>query len=121
MSAEKTLYGKLGGKEQIETVVDEFYDRVLSDDSLVDFFEDMDMAAQRAHMTQFLSAVAGGPVEYSGDDMRAAHEGLGLEQEHFDAVARHLEDALRECGVPETQVEAVLSEVVALEDAVLCR
>lgn len=121
MAADKTLYDKLGGKDQITTVVDDFYDRVLSDDSLTGFFEGMDMTAQKAHMIQFLSSVAGGPVEYSGDDMREAHEHLDLEQKHFDAVAEHLEAALREFGVPDPQIDAVLSEVVALEDDVLCR
>lgn len=121
MSAGNTLYNRLGGKERIAEIVDEFYDRVLDDDSVAHFFEDMDMTEQRAHQTQFLSAVAGGPVEYDGDDMRSAHEGLGLEQEHFDAIAVHLEDALREFDVPEEGVEAIMGEVAALEDDVLCR
>lgn len=121
MSTENTLYGRLGGREQIATVVDDFYDRVLSDDRLAGFFEEMDMTAQRAHMTQFLSSVAGGPVEYTGEEMRAAHEPLDLEQEHFDAVATHLEDSLRNCGVSEEEVDAVMAEVAAFEDDVLCR
>src|SRR6056297_2047130 len=91
MSAGETLYHRLGGKEQISSIVDAFYERVLADDSVAQFFEDVDMAAQRAHQTQFLSAVAGGPVEYDGEEMRAAHEGLGLEPEHFEAIATHLD------------------------------
>lgn len=121
MSTENTLYGRLGGKEQIATIVDDFYDRVLSDDLLAGFFEEMDMTAQRAHMTQFLSSVAGGPVEYTGEEMRAVHEPLDLEQEHFDAVAGHLEASLRDGGVDEEDIEAVMAEVAALEDDVLCR
>lgn len=121
MATENTLYERLGGRDRIATVVDEFYDRVLSDDLLAGFFEEMDMTAQRAHMTQFLSAVAGGPVEYTGEEMRAAHEPLDLRQEHFDAVAAHLEDTLRDCGVAEEDVETVMAEVAAFEDDVLCR
>ncbi|MFC7079883.1 group I truncated hemoglobin [Halorussus caseinilyticus] len=121
MSAGDTLYHRLGGKEQISSIVDEFYERVLADDSVAQFFEDVDMAAQRAHQTQFLSAVAGGPVEYDGEEMREAHEGLGLEEQHFTAIATHLEAALREFDVPDQSVEEIMAEVAALKDDVLCR
>jgi len=121
MSTDETLYEQLGGRERIAAVVDEFYDRVTNDETVAGFFEDMDMAAQRAHMTQFLGSVAGGPVEYTGDEMREAHEPLDLEQRHFDAVATHLDGALRAFDVPDETVEAVLGEVAALEDDVLCR
>lgn len=121
MSSGDTLYHRLGGEEQISNIVDDFYERVLADESVAGFFEDVDMAAQRAHQTQFLSAVAGGPVEYDGGDIREAHEGLGLEPEHFAAIATHLETALREFDVPEESVESIMSEVAALEDDVLRR
>ena len=71
-----TLYERLGGNEAIASVVDEFYDRMLDDERIAGFFENVDMASQRAHQTQFLSSVTGGPVEYSGADMREAHEVL---------------------------------------------
>lgn len=93
---------------------------MLSDESVAGFFDDVDMAAQRAHQTQFLSAVAGGPVQYDGEDMREAHEGLGLEPRHFRAIATHLEAALRAFDVSDDSVEAIMSEVAALEDDVLC-
>lgn len=121
MSTSDTLYEKLGGRERIATLVDEFYGRVLDDETVAHFFDDMDMAAQRAHMTQFLSSVAGGPVDYTGDEMREAHEPLALEQEHFDAIATHLEGALRSFDLPDEAVDAVMAEVAALEDDVLCR
>jgi hemoglobin len=121
MPSGDTLYHRLGGEERISTIVDEFYDRVLADESVAGFFHDVDMAAQRAHQTRFLSAVAGGPVEYDGEEMREAHEGLGLEPEHFAAIATHLEAALREFDVSDEDVEAIMSEVAALKDDVLCR
>ncbi|WP_440006579.1 group I truncated hemoglobin [Halomicrococcus sp. SG-WS-1] len=121
MSTSENLYEQIGGRERIAAIVDEFYDRVLDDETVVHFFDDMDMAAQRAHMTQFLSSVADGPVEYTGGEMRDVHEPLDLEREHFAAVATHLEGALRAFDVPDEKVEAVMAEVAALEDDVLCR
>ncbi|UPW00512.1 group 1 truncated hemoglobin [Halorussus gelatinilyticus] len=121
MSSGNTLYHRLGGEEQISSIVDEFYQRVLSDESVAHFFDDVDMAAQRAHQTQFLSAVAGGPVEYDGEEMREAHAGLGLESKHFRAIATHLDATLREFDVSDGARDEIMSEVAALEDDVLVR
>jgi hemoglobin len=121
MSTSDNLYEQLGGRDRIAAIVDEFYDRVLDDETVAHFFDDMDMAAQRAHMTQFLGSVTDGPVEYTGDEMRDAHEPLDLEREHFDAVATHLEGALRAFDVPDEAIRATMAEVAALEDDVLCR
>ena len=117
----RTIYREIGGREAVEAVVDDFYDRVLSDEQLVEFFEGMDMEALRAHQVQFISSVAGGPVEYSGADMREAHAHLDITEADFDAVAEHLERALQGNGVDDDNVEAILTEVAALKDPVLGR
>ncbi|MFC4246986.1 group 1 truncated hemoglobin [Natribaculum luteum] len=117
----QSVYSDIGGRVAVEAVVTDFYDRVLADEQLVPFFEGMDMDELRAHQIQFISAVAGGPVEYTGDGMREAHAHLDIDEEDFDAVGAHLEDALRSNGVDEENVEAIMSEVVALKDPVLDR
>ena len=53
-------------------MVEEFYNHVLDDDQLVGSFDGMDMNELRTHQVQFVSSVAGGPVEYSGDEMYEA-------------------------------------------------
>lgn len=117
----QSLYQEIGGQDAVEAVVDEFYDRVLDDDRLVEFFEDQDMTELRAHQVQFISAVTGGPVEYSGQDMREAHAHLDISEAEFDAVASHLEHALRTHGVDDENVEAIMSDVASLKAPVLGR
>lgn len=117
----RTVYQEIGGEEAVEAVVDDFYDRVLADDRLAEYFEGMDMDELRAHQVQFISAVTGGPVEYDGQDMREAHAHLDIDERDFDAVAEYLEDALRENGVDDGNVEAITSEVAALKAPVLGR
>ncbi|WP_335999438.1 group I truncated hemoglobin [Halorientalis halophila] len=120
MEAE-TLYDRLGGSDGIEAVVDDFYDRMLDDERMRPFFEDVDMERQRRHQRLFISQVAGGPVEYDGANMRAAHEHLGLTQSDFEVVVDHLGASLDACGVDRGDAEAVLAAVRELEDDVLCR
>lgn len=113
------MYEDIGGNEAIEAVVSDFYERVLSDPLLEPYFEETNMDALFAHQVQFVSAVAGGPVDYGGDDMQDAHEGMGITEEAFSHVAGHLADALRVNGVSEPHVETIIEEVAALEDDVV--
>lgn len=117
--AQQSLYEQLGGKNAIRAVVDEFYDRVLADDHVAHYFTETNMAAQRAHQTQFLSAVAGGPVEYDGLDMKTAHEGMGITTSEFDAIATHLGEALKACGVDEERRTDVLTAVDGYRDVIV--
>ncbi|MEY7849153.1 group 1 truncated hemoglobin [Natrarchaeobius sp. A-rgal3] len=113
------MYERLGGEETISTVVGHFCERVLADEQVAHFFEDVDMHHQRAHQTLFLSAVADGPVEYDGKDMRAAHAHLEIDPADFDVIARHLSATLESFDVPEDDREAVLEAVASYGDAIV--
>ncbi|WP_435075222.1 group I truncated hemoglobin [Halorubrum sp. HHNYT27] len=119
MPDSQSIYESIGGREAVEAVVSDFYDRVFDDSVLEPYFEDVDREALYAHQVQFISAVAGGPVSYEGSDMRAAHEGMGVTEEAFGRVATYLREALRENGVGEESVETILAEVGALEPDVV--
>ncbi|ELY55563.1 group I truncated hemoglobin [Natronolimnohabitans innermongolicus] len=115
----ETLYERLGGQDAIGAVVDRFYERVVADDQVAHYFEETDMQKQRAHQTQFISAVAGGPVEYDGDDMESAHDDLGITKPDFDAIVEHLSNTLEEFDVPDDDREAVLEAVGEYEDDIV--
>ncbi|MFO8115977.1 MAG: group 1 truncated hemoglobin [Halorubrum sp.] len=116
---DETLYDRLGGEQAVGAVVDEFYDRVLADERVAHHFDDVDMVNQRSHQTAFLSAVAGGPMRYEGDDMATAHEGLGVTDAEFDAIAGHLDGALREFDVADADREAVMEAVEGYRDDIV--
>ena len=117
--SDPTLYDRLGGEPAVGAVVNEFYDRVLADDRVAHHFDDVDMSGQRAHQTKFLSAVTGGPVQYEGDDMETAHAGMGVSDAEFDAVATHLDDALREFDVDDDDREAVMEAIETFRDDIV--
>src|SRR3954462_4344777 len=95
-----TLFEQLGGKDAVEAAVDYFYRKVLTDDRVSSFFDDVDMDRQRAKQKAFLTFAFGGPNAYSGKDMRAAHARMNLTEQHFDAVMENLGATLTELGVP---------------------
>ncbi|WP_049979452.1 group I truncated hemoglobin [Halolamina rubra] len=119
MSEAETIYAEIGGRDAVESVVSEFYDRVFDDPLLEPYFEGIDREQLYAHQVQFISAVAGGPVDYDGADMQEAHAGMGITGEAFDRVATYLEEALRANGVDEANTEAILTEVGALKPDVV--
>lgn len=114
-----TLYERLGGSAAIDQVVDEFYKRILADDTINHFFADTDMEKQRRHQASFISFAVGGPQQYTGKSMAKAHEGMNLQPEHFDAVAKHLHDALAHFNVDLKDIQEVLSHVASLREDVL--
>ncbi|WP_227357232.1 group I truncated hemoglobin [Haladaptatus salinisoli] len=119
MSDDETVFDRLGGHEAVESVVNDFYDRVLNDERVNHHFEDSNTTELRAHQVQFISAVTGGPVEYSGDDMREAHSGMGITDNEFDVVGEHLDTALAENGVPDGDREQVLETVEELRPEIV--
>ena len=72
----KSLYEQLGGAEGMETAVEVFYRKMLSDERVAHFFDGVDMDRQMAKQTAFLTMVTGGPNHYTGRDMKAAHANL---------------------------------------------
>ncbi|AHF98326.1 globin [Halostagnicola larsenii XH-48] len=116
---ERTLYERLGGEDAITAVVDEFYDRVMEDELVAGYFDGVDMQKQRAHQAQFISSVTGGPVDYSGGEMAAVHADMGISPSEFQAIATHLDDALRTFDVDEDEREAVLEEIASYQGAIV--
>jgi hemoglobin len=119
-----TLYEQLGGQAAVDAAVDIFYRKVLSDDRISRFFEDVDMDRQAAKQKAFLTMVFGGPANYTGKDMRAAHERLvarGLNDGHFDAVVENLAATLKELGVGDAQIAQVAAIAEGARNDVLGR
>ncbi|HVW85253.1 MAG TPA: group 1 truncated hemoglobin [Bryobacteraceae bacterium] len=115
-SVSSSLYEQLGGEAAVNAAVDVFYRKVLSDDRISQFFDDVDMDRQIAKQKGFLTMAFGGPVAYTGKDMRAGHTHLvqrGLNDSHVDAVIELLGESLRELGV----AEPLIAQVAAIAES----
>ena len=113
-----SLFEQLGGEAAVDAAVDKFYDKVLADERIKHFFVDTDMDKQRNHQKRFLTYAFGGPANYSGRGMRAAHQKLveekGLNESHFNAVVENLAGVLTELGVS----NELIGEVAKVADSV---
>ncbi|MEQ1636586.1 MAG: group 1 truncated hemoglobin [Methylococcales bacterium] len=98
-----SLYERIGGEAAVNAAVELFYRKVLNDYRINRFFGKSDMDKQIAKQKAFFTMAFGGPNNYTGQDMRNAHEHLvkmGLDDSHFDAVMEHLGATLVELNVP---------------------
>lgn len=120
----QTLYDQLGGEAAVNAAVDIFYRKVLADDRISRFFDDVDMEYQAAKQKAFLTMAFGGPNNYSGKDMYEGHKHLlkmGLNDSHVDAVIEDLGSTLKELGVKDELINQVAGIANSVRDDVLGR
>ena len=117
-----TLYEMIGGRLTINAAVDLFYQKVLADESLRSFFEEVDMDHIRSRQSMFVSMLVGGQVIYTGTDVHAAHEQprkLGMNESHFDAFLKYFRESLEEVGVMPERLDKIIKLLEASRDDVL--
>ena len=119
------LYDRVGGDKAMEIAVDVFYRKVLQDDLVSRFFEDVDMEGQRLKQKSFLAMAFGGPYQYSGLDLRKAHgrlvEQMGLTGEHFDRVLAIFRETLEEIQVSSKEIDEMMGVLESTRDDILNR
>lgn len=116
---ENSLYQKLGGQAAISAVVDAFYVKVLADDRIKHHFADINMDKQARRQKAFLSAAFGGPVPWTGKDMRKAHVDLKLTEADFNAVAENLVATLKDFKVKQELIDQVVAIALSVKNDVL--
>lgn len=119
------LYNRVGGDKAIDVAVDVFYRKVLQDDLVDRFFEDVDMEGQRLKQKSFLAMAFGGPYQYSGLDLRKAHgrlvEQMGLTDEHFDRVATIFRETMEELEISSKEIGEMMAVLETARDDILNR
>ena len=116
-----SLFERIGGEAAVDAAVDIFYEKVIADERINVFFENLDMVAQALKQKNFLTMAFGGPNNYSGQDMRAGHAHLGLTEEHFTAVVENLAATLTQLGVASDDIAEVAAIADSVKDDVLNR
>lgn len=122
--AAKSLFDRLGGKDAITAVVDEFLKNVVADKRINEFFKKSDAAKLKGLLVDQVCAATGGPCKYTGKDMKTAHAGMKITEAHFNALVEDLVKALDKFKVGAKEKEELLGalggmkgDIVAAKDA----
>jgi len=86
----------------------------LSDPLLASFFENTDVKRLKGHQRAFFTMALRGGDGDSGRSIRAAHQGRGITDAHFNRVAMHLTATLISLNVPDRLIDGVLGAIAPL-------
>ena len=106
-----TLYQRLGGREGIRGVVDDFVAFAVADDRIKGRFAGLTPAAVeklKTNVSDQICEASGGPCAYLGRDMKAAHNGLNITEGEWDATVEDLVKALDKRKVAEPDRKELL-------------
>lgn len=120
----ESLFERLGGQNAVNAAVDIFYRKMLTDERVSCFFDDIDMEQQILKQKGFLTMVFGGPNKYYGKNMHEGHAHLlkrGLNDTHVDIVIEHLGATLAELGAPAEDINQVAAIANSVRNDVLGR
>ena len=104
----QTLYERLGGKDAVVAVVDEFIARCAADGRINGKFARTDVLRLKAMLVEQVSAATGGPVTYTGRNMRETHDGMSVTAGEFDALVADLVATLNQFNVPQAEQQELL-------------
>ncbi|MEX1137786.1 MAG: group 1 truncated hemoglobin [Bacteroidota bacterium] len=115
--AEKPLYERLGGVYAIATVVDDFIERLLVNDTL-NANPAIDEARKRVpkaglkfQVTALVCQVTGGPQMYAGRSMKESHKHLNITEREWQAMASDFKKTLDAFKVPEKEQQELFAIV----------
>jgi hemoglobin len=110
--SQRTLYQRLGGYDAICAVANDLLPRLQADSRLGRFWQNRGedgIAREKQLLIDFLCSSAGGPLYYTGRDMKTSHRGMKISQDDWGALLRHLNATLDSFKVPQPERGEVLA------------
>lgn len=109
-----TLYERLGGYDAISAVANDLLPRLQADPQLGRFWQhrgEDGVRREKQLLIDFLSSGAGGPMYYTGRDMKTSHKGMRISESDWSAFLGHLNATLDVFKVPKAERDAVIGFV----------
>lgn len=122
MSDTPTLYQRLGGYEAIAAVADNLLSRLMSDDQLGRFWEHRGadgLRREKQLLIDFLCCCTGGPLLYTGRDMKTSHQGMRVSQSDWEKFLGHLNATLEHLKVSEIEQSEVLAFIESIKGEIV--
>jgi hemoglobin len=119
MTSQKSLYDRLGGKDAITAVVDDFVGNVAADKRINGFFAKANIPNLKRNLVDQICQATGGPCTYTGKDMKTAHKGMGIKDADFNALVEDLVKSLDKFKVPEKEKGELLGILGSLKPQIV--
>ncbi|MEO9826348.1 MAG: group 1 truncated hemoglobin [Paracoccaceae bacterium] len=109
----QSLFEKYGGFGMVSRIVMRLYDRILDDDDIGPFFDDIDMPALIDHQTKFVASLMDGPASFSDAHLKGAHRELDINDMHFDRLVYLVGETLSEFDVEQADNKKIKDAIEA--------
>ena len=112
--SKRTLYERLGGYDAISAVVNDLLPRLQADLHLARFWQhrgEDGLKREKQLLIDFLCSSAGGPLYYTGRDMKTSHTGMKISESDWSAFLGHLNATLETFRVPQAERDEVVAFV----------
>ena len=109
---EPTLYQRLGGRDALKGVVDDFVANVVADPRVNARFKGLQPAAVAKLQTNLADQICdatGGPCAYLGRDMKAVHAGMRITDAEWTATVEDLVKSLNKFKVGAKEQQELLA------------
>ena len=107
-----TLYKRLGGRENIKLIVDDFVATMAADPRVNSRFKGLDaarVAKLQTNLADQICDATGGPCAYLGQDMKTVHKGMGITEAEWNATVEDLVKSLNKFKVGAKEQEELLA------------
>jgi hemoglobin len=116
----QSLFERLGGTQGIANLVDDVMAAHLSNPVVRPRFENIkDMEHAKEMARQFFCAGSGGPVTYSGRDMRSAHRGMNISEQEYLAAMDDIVGAMTKHGLSDETKKDVIAILYSLKGDII--
>ena len=118
----KSLYERLGGYDGITAFVDDLLPRLQRDSQLGRFWQnrgDDGIAREKQLLIDFLCSSAGGPMYYSGRDMKTSHKGMKITESDWSVFLEHAGATMKALQVPQGECDDIVVFVTSLKDDIV--
>jgi hemoglobin len=115
----QSLIDRLGGKDAIVAVVDDFVARCAGDDRINAKFGRTDIPRLKTMLVDQVCEATGGPCTYTGRDMKETHTGMGVTKGEFDSLVEDLVATLDQFNVPKPEQQELLGLLAPMQQDIV--
>lgn len=120
--SQQSLYERLGGYDGISTFTSDLLPRLQADSQLGRFWQnrgDDGIAREAQLLVDFLCANSGGPMLYTGRDMRITHKGMNISESDWSVFLEHAGATMETLAIPKQECDDVVAFVLSLKDDIV--
>ena len=113
--SQQSLYERLGGYDGITAFASELLPRLQGDEQLGRFWAHRGadgLAREKQLLIDYLAHVSGGPLYYTGRDMKTTHRGMKITESDWNIFIGHAVDTMATLQVPQQERDDIAAFVL---------